>query len=319
MARPPDEPRFYMTYARSRPTELVPWIEANNVPLLENALHRWSPNTESFKQMWTYETPHVIDAGGYNVMSSFVTRGGELDVEQSILEAEHEKRFPFYPWTLEEYHEFLSEHENEFEWATIMDYACQASFDTLLSKEERIELTFDATVAHYELLEDSGADYELLPLLQGRSLSEYINFYERLEDAGIPADYVGVGSIADVSDTMDLVSLEVALREQIGVDALHGFGATVESFNNGVTFETVDSQAWVYHPSNGRVVLDCGDHLRRVTMPNNALARKVTSFKHYYSYVTRLQQGDSAVELDRSVCELESDDAVRNELAARVE
>jgi len=72
----PDDEHFYMTYARSRPNELVPWIEEHGVPLLTNAIHRYSEAKERHLDMWEYDTRHVIDAGGYNVMASWVGTGG---------------------------------------------------------------------------------------------------------------------------------------------------------------------------------------------------------------------------------------------------
>ena len=320
MARPPTESRFYMTYSRTRPNELSPWIGEHDVPILENALHRWSDAKEAFLPMWEYETPHhVIDAGGYNVMASVVDQQGSLTVDLSVVDAELESDVPFYPWSVEQYHEWLCEHESEFEWACVMDYACEDRFNELLSVEERRELTFETTLKQFELLEDSNSDYELLPVLQGRSVDDYVEFYERLEDHGIPVDYVGVGTICRISSEKKLAEYETQIRERTGVEALHGFGIKIDAFRHGAEFETADSQAWVYHPTNGRAVLDDGDRLRRVDMSDNSLARTIASFKHYYSYVGRLQQGDSPVDLDTSVADIDADEVVRNELAARAE
>lgn len=319
MASPPSESRFYMTYSRTRPNELSPWIAEHNVPLLENALHRWSEATESFLPMWEYDTPHhVIDAGGYNVMASYVDRGGNLEADRSEVEHELEKDTPFYPWTVEEYHNWLAEHEDEFKWANVMDYACEDRFSELLTVGQRRELTFEATVEQFNQLQDSNADYELLPVLQGRSVDDYVAFYERLEAQGIPTDYVGVGTICRISSEKKLAKYEAEIRARTGVEALHGFGIKIDAFRHGATFDTADSQAWAYHPTNGRAVLDDGDRLRRVTMSDNSLARTVASFKHYYSYVSRLQQDESAVDLDTSVADLEDDADVRVELAERV-
>jgi len=299
----PDDQRFYMTYARSRPNELVPWIEKHSVPLLTNAIHRWSDNTDRFLDMWEYDTPHVIDAGGYNVMASFVTQSGDLSsgVDADDVAAELSTSMPFYPYTLEEYHEWLSQHSDEFEWATVMDYACEERFDTLWSYTDRMNATLDATIAQFNLLDDSNADFKLLPVLQGRDVDEYVWFYEQLEDHGIPTDHLGLGTVCRMSSEKRIVEFEQKIRERTDVERLHGFGVKIEAFKHGGTFDSADSQAWVYSPSNGRCVLDEGNRLRDVPMPDNSLERTVESFKNYYSYVSRLQQGKSAVDVDSGV------------------
>jgi len=297
-----DEQRFYMTYARSRPTELVPWIEEHNVPLLTNAIHRWSDATNRLLSMWEYDTPHVIDAGGYNVMASWVTRGGKLCSEydaDDILE-ERQNESPFYPWSIEEYHDWLCKHEDEFEWATVMDYACEDRFNPLCDYQERINMTFDTTIRQFNRLQDSGSSYKLLPVLQGRSVDEYVEFYDRLSDHGIPTDHLGLGTVCRISSEKRIVEFEKTIRERTGVERLHGFGVKIEAFKHGGTFDSSDSQAWVYSPSNGEVVLDDGDRLRSVPIDDSQI-RTVESFKNYYSYVTRLQQGRSAVQYQPTV------------------
>lgn len=300
-----------MTYARSRPNELIPWIEEHQVPLLTNAMHRWSYNTDRFLDMWEYDTFHTIDAGGYNVQARFVDLHGNIDADQQDVYAEHLKEYPFYPWTLDEYHEFLSEHTHEFEWATIMDYACEDRFNELWSVEDRIEKTFEATIEHFNKLQDSSADYKLLPVLQGRSLDQYLEFYDRLNAHGIPTDHVGVGTICRISSENKIVELEQDIRENTNIDRIHGFGVKVDAYKKGATFDSGDSQAWNYAPSNGRCVIDDGDRLRSIDMPNDSLTRTVESFKNYYKYVTRLQQGTSAVEYNSGVDEMSDAEAVQ--------
>jgi hypothetical protein len=292
-----DDVSFKMTYARSRPSTLVPWIEKHNVPLLTNAIHRWSDATDRFLDMWEYDTPHVIDAGGYNVMADYVTKHGNLsasvtggDIHTTLRESE-----PFYPWELEEYHQWLCEHSDEFQWATVMDYACEERFDVLWDYESRIDATFENTVAHFNRLDDDDHPYTVLPVLQGRSVDEYVEFYERCEDHGIPTDAVGLGTVCRLSSEKEIAHVESSVRERTGVDWMHGFGVKVDAFKYNANFESADSQAWVYSPSNGRCVIHEDGSLRDIPMPDNSRERTVESFKNYYSYVTKLQCGESAI------------------------
>ena len=304
--------RFYMTYARSRPNELVPWIEEHNVPLLTNAIHRWSDNTDRFLDMWEYDTPHVIDAGGYNVMASYVTQSGSLrsDVSLSDVTAEKQsKQLPFYPYTLEEYHEWLCSHSDEIEWATVMDYACEDRFNKLWDYEQRIEKTLEATIRQQNLVDDmpSSQSYKILPVLQGRKPQDYIDCYNRLKAHGVDVDHVGIGTVCRLSSEKRIVEFEQAIRDNTDVNRLHGFGVKIQAFNHGASFESADSQAWVYNASNGEVAID-GDGRLRTIPCDQSLIRTVESFKNYYNYVTRLQQGEKAVEFDSVVDPSLSDD-----------
>jgi hypothetical protein len=310
-----DDKRFFMTYARSRPNEIVPWAEKHDVPLLTNAIHRWSEAQEDFLDMWEYDTPHVIDAGGYNVMASYVTQHGNLrsEIEPLNVRTQLDTEEPFYPYSVQQYHDWLMNHTEEFEWATVMDYACETRFDELWSYEERIDKTFETTVRQYNLLEDEGHPYKLLPVLQGREIDEYVEFYERLEDHGIPVDHIGLGTVCRLSSEKRIAKFENEIRERTGVDRIHGFGVKVNAFQYGANFDSADSQAWVYKPSNGALVLDDGDRLREIKC-DDSRTRTVESFKNYYAYVTRLQQGESAVDYDSGVTADHTDDEAREVL-----
>jgi hypothetical protein len=298
-----------MTYARSYPDIIAPWAEANDVPLLSNALHRYSDAQERLLHMWTYDCPHAIDAGGYNVQSTFVTRDGELDADITGDDIVKElcTPSPFYPWTVEDYHQWLADYDDEVTWASAMDYACSELFDGLWSSDDRIETTFQNTLRQYERLEDSSADYQLLPVLQGTTPDEHVAFYERLEDHGLPTDHVGLGSITGISNDPEIVDYEQAVRSRIDPEIIHGFGVKIEAFQYGSEFESADTQAWLYPAMNEYVSVDIGNRLARFNIPGNLKARKVESFKSYYSYVTRLQQGESAVDYESPAVNASSD------------
>jgi hypothetical protein len=295
------ESRFYMTYGRSRPSTLVPWIEDKQVPLLTNAITRWSDARDVFLDMWEYDTEHVIDAGGYNVQATYVTQGGDVTADATDVANELVSAEPFYPYTVDEYHEWLQSHADEFSWATAMDYACEDRFNNLWSVEERIDNTIDNTIKHFEL----APDYDVLPVLQGRNADQYIDCLERLNDAGIPTDYVGIGTVCRLSSETKIVELEQELRERTDINMMHGFGVKVNAYKLGAGFETADSQAWVYEAARGkcRTLERTEDGLRMPSrqMRNDSLTRTVHSFKAYYAYVTDLMEGEPAVDVDEII------------------
>lgn len=257
-----------MTYARSRPDDIVPYAESRGIGLMTNAAHRWSDATDRFLDLWDYDTAHIVDSGGYNVQSNY---GG-------------------YSWTVEEYHQWLQAQSDKFNWAACMDLACERRFDHLypnMPVHERLFNTVENTIEHFNL----DPDYDLRPVLQGRSVRQYILSYELLRDHGIPVENVGLGTVCRISSMKDIVETERAVREACPkIETLHGFGVKIDAFKYGATFDSADSQAWVYKPSNMEVVYDRWDHLEEVPMPDNSRRRTVESFKHYYNYATRLKR-----------------------------
>lgn len=301
-----------MTYARSRP-DWIPAIASGDhdvrlsdgklqlidadhekMPLLTNAVHRWSDARSAFMDPFEYETQRVIDSGGYNVQGRFVDRNGTLADEYSRADVETElgDAAPFFPWSVPNYHRWLTQHSDAFEWAAVMDYACEERFDSLWSVEDRIEATIENTVRHFELL---SGEYELLPVLQGRSADDYVNCYDRLRERGIPVEKVGLGTVCRLSSTQEIIELEAELRERRDFKHVHGFGVKRDSFARGAGFESADSQAWVWDASHGKeLVLRDGSLLSRPC--DDSLRRTVLSFREYYRYVQTLRTGETPLE-----------------------
>jgi len=205
---------------------VLPWdpvrdiASENDIPVMENAVY-YHNDTDGFWRRDPPPTTYVIDSGGYTAMDQF---GGE------------------FPWTVVEYDRFLREmyDERPFEWAAVMDLACESDFDDILSVEERVDRTIENTVALF----DRNPAYPVLPVLQGRTIEEYIECYERLVDHGIDCSYVGLGTVCRLSRQSELRDVERAIRTRTGVESIHAFGVKISSFDYGVTFETVDSKAW---------------------------------------------------------------------------
>lgn len=293
---------FYMGYHRSRPTHIPPiasgeydsiigtdgtvsLVESDHeeIGILTNAQSRWSEAKEAFLHTWDYDTRRVMDSGGYNVQSSYQKENGD-DAE---LDAPVDGT-PLYPWSVEEYHGWLSENADGIEWAAVMDYACEERFDPMWSVEDRIEATIANTVEHFD---HHGGEYELFPVLQGRCLEDYLDCYDRLAEVGIPVTKVGLGTVCRLSSSQEIVDLETRLRQRREFEHIHGFGVKNQAYRLGASFESADSQAWVWAASNGFEYRDDTTRLVRNQI-DDSLRRTVISFREYYRYVSRLFYGE---------------------------
>jgi hypothetical protein len=238
-----------------------------------------------------YDTPFIIDAGGYNVQSYHDTHS-PTSVQQELA-----SNYPFYPWSVREYHNWLSDNHQLFDWACVMDYACEERFDHVWSVEERMQATLDNTLEHFNM----DPDYDLVPVIQGRSIDQYVKFTEMLQDYGIDVSEVGLGTVCRLSNTNEIISVEQELRERTDIERMHGFGVKIGAYKKGVNFESADSAAWNYPSASGRMLyLSAEDGVvmtKRVDEDSNLMAT-VESFMSYYTYVTRLKTGSYAAPLD---------------------
>lgn len=297
---------FYMGYARDYPYETIPYIEENDVPLLTNAIHRWSEAKGRFLHMWEYDTEHVLDSGGYNVQAKYVDRYGNLTEDEATIEEELSSEYPFYPWTLDEYHEWLEENAEEVKWAAPMDYACEDRFDVMWGVEERIEHTIENTIEQWH----KDRSYKLLPVLQGTSVDDYVDCANRLQEAGVDISHVGLGTVCRMSSTEEIVRVEREVRERIdAVDEIHGFGVKVGAYKLGASFESGDSASWVDKKMNGKTFTlhRDGDGFRLDEAPMRSDPREASehSFKVYYAYCTWLKEGEPAVDVEEILDEQE--------------
>jgi hypothetical protein len=297
-----------MGYSRTRPNHIPRIFEGDadveliggelnmvesdhdEIPILTNAMHRWSGPKQEFLGPWEYDTQRVLDSGGYNVQADYSDHNGDIydNVSQSDIEEQLEQDAPFYPWTVEQYHGWLFENRQQFEWAAVMDYACEERFDRLWSVEDRIDATIENTIRQFDL---HGGEYDLLPVLQGRSLDDYIECYDRLEAAGVPVRKCGLGTVCRLSSSEKIVELEKSLREAREFDYIHGFGVKVDSFSRGATFESADSQAWVWDASHGKESIYNGSGIMTREC-DDSLRRTVVSFREYYRHVYALRNGE---------------------------
>lgn len=257
---------FFMTYSGQNRGKIVPYIEENQVPIMRNGIDFWS-KTGGFRDMDGIDTKKIIDSGGFNVMDNYGTK---------------------FPWEVEEYHTWLDRHKDQFEWAAVMDYACEERFDDLFDKQERMEMTISNTIEHF----DKNPDYKVLPVLQGRSYEDYLWSIDKLVEFGIPVDHVGLGTVCRLSNSKKIVELEEKIRENTPVETIHGFGVKINAFKQNAMFETADSAAWNYAPSfgNAQIYNEDTNQLETYDYSDDSYEALFVTFKNYYQYVSKLHE-----------------------------
>jgi len=161
-----------------------------------------------------------VDSGGYTLM---LQRG------------EHA--------TVSDYLSYIREHEPE--WWAYQDYPCEP--DILEKYGRTVEDHIDKTVDRARVFADANAPGVGVPVLQGWTVSDYMESVDRFRDHGIlPAERVGIGSVCGRENTQKVV--EILRRVGAEVDAeLHGFGIKTTALQYPAAREaltTADSLAY---------------------------------------------------------------------------
>lgn len=217
---------FYLTYDGANYEYIAPYLEDFKIPVMKNASNYWLPGGEEWKDLPDWDTELIVDCGGYSIQLKY----GE------------------YPWSIESYNSWLNSQKDKLEWAPVMDYACEERFDDKWHYHERMEKSLENTIAQFDMEQK---DWRLVPVLQGRTIHDYLKFYDWLNDHGIPTDMVGLGTVCRLSNTQKIVGIEKKLRKRTDIEHIHGYGVKVEAFKHGAMFDSADSAAWVYPVSFG--------------------------------------------------------------------
>lgn len=159
-----------------------------------------------------------------------------------------------------------------------MDYPCEPEFDNLFSVEDRISMSVENAISQTNL----DPSYDLIPVLQGRLLHQYIDCYDRLVDHGIDCSRVGIGTLCRVASSPKICWLEERLRAETGIEWIHAFGTKIDAIKLGATF---DSSAWIQPLNFGLTYTRSENHLEKVRLDNTPRERTLQSFKAYYTHV----------------------------------
>jgi len=269
LAEPPAEPPEFVMTVNANLRQLKPLIADGDVLIMRNVME-FRREDESLRVSDPQAGRYVLDSGGYTAMDEF---GGE------------------FPWTVSEYHEWARAmyDAHPFEWVAPMDLACEESFDEEISVAERVDRTIENTLA----LLDHDPAYPVLPVLQGRTVEEWLSCYDRLRDHGVDPEYAGVGTLCRQTSGARIKEIGRALRTRTDIEAFHGFGVKATAFTAGAQFETADSQAWSW-PLKFGLKLTLADEsptrIKREPYDGHDAETRRETFRAYHRHASRLQR-----------------------------
>lgn len=199
------------------------WLARAGVPLFIS--HR---RLSRQKSMPRATAPWALDSGGFSELSMH----GEWRTEpvQYIEAARH-----------------YQQEIGRMSWAAPMDWMCEPSM--LDRTGMNVDRHQGLTVENVSLLREHAPDVPWIPVLQGWTLDDYVDCFERYSLAGIDlADepIVGVGSVCRRQGTEEI---EEIFDKLTGADiACHGFGVKTQGLvRYAHLLASADSMAWSYN------------------------------------------------------------------------
>jgi len=158
-------------------------------------------------------------------------------------------RFAEYPYTVEEYITFIHQQIDRglpVERVAIMDYPCEVSAnrERYRTNTDRI----DATIRNARRCIDGDRSMPWVPVIQGYTLDEYKDCWDKYQDIGITSDLWALGSVCARKKTGGIRRIITAVKEYTDAN-LHTFGMTLNALRNPQVFFSVyssDSRAWSF-------------------------------------------------------------------------
>jgi len=224
---------------------------------------------------------------GFN---AFVIPSEELFVDSGGFQA---AKWQKYPYTAEEYMDWAESVGADY--VAGMDFACERDLGDL-SVEDRLDRTINKQVEQTEVYESNGYDFDLVPVIQGTKVNQYLKSIERLRDYGLLRDYLGVGSIC-MKESVDEIRtiIDAVCGELSESKDLHLFGAKITVLRERRLWglfdkyiRSMDTAAWKFLPSTARP--EGGMYVR-------SKEEKVFAFNQYVEKVERYQKAISNQEM----------------------
>jgi len=175
----------------------------------------------TLKRPWKITIPFMLDSGAYSVISKYGT----------------------YPYKAEDYAGSIELWHPDVAWT--MDYPCEPSVRTRgnYNPEQAQEMTIENQIK----LLDLNANTQMV--VQGWNLSDYLENIDRIKDAGLMTERLGIGSICRRGQTSEILRIIKAVHNNVpGWVKLHGFGVKTSVLKTEGRFflHSADSMSWAY-------------------------------------------------------------------------
>ena len=208
--------RFYLG------TNKANWLQRAKVPLFVS--HR---TLRTLKTRTLSRTDWCLDSGGFTELS--------MHGQWTISPEE-------YCWYVTRYRNGIS----RMQWASQQDWMCE---EFMLQRTGKTVAEHQSlTTQNYLDLKEIAPNLPFIAVIQGQTLSDYLNHIQQFKDAGVDLtqhDTVGIGSVCRRQATSEIVPIVTEIAAK-GIK-LHGFGMKTAGLEQvGHLMHSADSMAWSF-------------------------------------------------------------------------
>lgn len=148
-----------------------------------------------------------------------------------------------YPFTYDEYVAWLIAMKPNY--AATWDYPCEAE---LASDDIAVLSRQGGTLDHARALLAYDVPWTWVPVLQGRTVEQYVRHARMYTDAGLVQPYMGIGSLCRRTHVAEITAIISTLHEALPDTRFHLFGVKAQIFRQDKALprcvESADSGAW---------------------------------------------------------------------------
>jgi len=211
-----------------------PPIEGENVMI--SAGSAWNNPGEGFTAYIPSHDDLFIDSGGFQASSKW---RGE------------------YPYSPKEYMDWAESVGADY--VAGMDFACEEEISDI-SLERRLQMTIEKQEEQVAIYENSGYDFVLVPVIQGRRINHYLKSIDNLKERGLLRDYMAIGSLCIERSLKEIGKIIKNVCNVLPSHIqIHLFGAKITVLREKKLWgifdkhiRSMDTAAWKFLPSNAR-------------------------------------------------------------------
>ena len=164
-------------------------------------------------------------------------------------------RYGKYPFTVDQYVEFVT--NCDFDYVATMDVPCEGIDHQTkmlnIPNRDRIKMTIDNTIELIDRIDN------LVSIVQGYELDEYLYCLDLMKDHGLLTDIVAIGSLCIRKRVNEIKHIIKVLRDNISKKhKIHAFGLSlhaIKSLEVCRCIDSFDSASWTLPSTHGMCLL----------------------------------------------------------------
>jgi len=205
--------------------------------LMISAGSAWVNPDDGFSMYLPPRERVFVDSGGYQVSANWQGK---------------------YPYTVEEYLDWAERIGADF--VAGMDYACEKNICDI-PVDLRMKKTVGKQLEQKEVMEERHHSFEMIPVIQGRNIEQYLECYDLLQDHSLVSDYIAIGTLCERRAPKKIINILGSICEHVpNSTSFHLFGVKISVLERREAWHlldrrvrSMDTAAWTHFSGSSKV------------------------------------------------------------------